>query len=100
MGQKAKNAGKKKQMPPKKKVSCLPRDLTFKISDTPEAHYAFRELFSSSNRTLSGKKCGGKTRNYNVLYSNTSLCWLDLPFFSARDNLDTFLYVSRTYQHD
>jgi len=66
MGQKAKNAGKKKQAPAKVKVCCIPRDTAFKITDTPEAHYTLRELLSFDNITLKGKKSSHKHKNYNV----------------------------------
>jgi len=72
MGQKAKNAGKKKQMPPKAKVSTLPKT-AIKISDTLEAEYAFRELMSISNTTLEGKKCSHTHKNYNVKNKNGSV---------------------------
>jgi len=48
MGQKSKNAGKKKQMPPKKKVSCIPKHTAFRVTDTPEANCVFRELLENS----------------------------------------------------
>ena len=65
MGQKSKNAGKKKHAPPKAKVSCIPKDTAFRLTDTPEAHRAFRELLSLCNTDLKGKKCSHAQRNYN-----------------------------------
>ena len=73
MGQKAKNAGKKKQMPPKAKVSCVPKNL-ITCSDTPEAHEAIRELimdYTSSGFDLYGNKCGHQQRNFSgIKYKN------------------------------
>ncbi len=73
MGQKSKNAGKKKNAPPKAKVSCTPRDTTFRVTDTPEAYNALRELVSSCSMSMSGKKCSQKQRNYKFkCYANSN----------------------------
>lgn len=55
MGQKSKNAGKKKQMPAKAKVSCLPHN-RYLCSSTPEARKAFLDIFLASGVDVDGTR--------------------------------------------